>query len=387
MGDLAESVPGLTAASGGIVSNGSTLPQPTGDISETQTISADEIALYDRQIRLWGVKAQEKLRTANILLIGIKALGNEVAKNLVLAGIGSLTVADDQVVTEDDLGAQFFVTEQHIGLNRAEAALPQIQKLNPRVTLIAVTVPILQQPPEFFSAFTLVVATNLPLSSLSTINACCRLSNRPFYAAETHGFYGYVFADLINHMFVIEREKSNVPTVLKPETTTRTVVASTTKKENGKLIELVTKREIYSPLILANTSPLPQQHLSSLRRKLAVTPLLACLRALWDYQNLTTKSYPSHSHADIELFTQLATQKHQELRLPTESLRSEFLRSFLQSLGSELSPVCAFLGGQLAQDVINVVGGKEQPIQNLLLFDGEESKGPVYALHPIFPPL
>lgn len=251
----------------------------------------------------------------------------------------------------------------------------------------AVTTPILQQPPDYFSSFTLVIATDLQLSSLSTINACCRLSGRPFYAAETHGFYGYVFADLINHTYVIEREESNVPTVLKPESTTRTIIASTTKKENGKLIELVTKREIYSPIVLANSSPLPRQHLSSLRRKLAVTPLLSCLRALWEYQTLTTKSYPSHSHADIELFTQLATEKHKELQLPTETLRSEFLRSFLQNLGSELSPVCAFLGGQLAQDVINVVGGKEQPIQNLLLFDGEESKGPVFALHPIFPPL
>ena len=47
----------------------------------------------------------------------MKALANEIAKNLVLAGIGSLTVVDDQVVTEDDLGAQFFVSEQHVGLN------------------------------------------------------------------------------------------------------------------------------------------------------------------------------------------------------------------------------------------------------------------------------
>ena len=47
----------------------------------------------------------------------MKALANEIAKNLVLAGIGSLTVVDDQLVTEDDLGAQFFISEQHIGLN------------------------------------------------------------------------------------------------------------------------------------------------------------------------------------------------------------------------------------------------------------------------------
>lgn len=69
--------------------------------------------------------------------------------------------------------------------------------------------------------------------------------------------------------------------------------------------------------------------------------------------------------------------------LPPDTLRSEFLRSFLQNIGSEIAPVTAFLGGQLAQDVINVLGQREQPIQNFLLFDGEESNGPVYALHPM----
>lgn len=60
---------------------------------------------------------QRRLRSANILLIGMKALANEIAKNLVLAGIGSLTIIDDQLVTEDDLGSQFFISELHVGLN------------------------------------------------------------------------------------------------------------------------------------------------------------------------------------------------------------------------------------------------------------------------------
>lgn len=54
-----------------------------------------------------------RIRSANILLITVKALANEVAKNLVLAGIGSLTIIDHQDVTEEDLGAQFFVSEAH----------------------------------------------------------------------------------------------------------------------------------------------------------------------------------------------------------------------------------------------------------------------------------
>jgi ubiquitin-like 1-activating enzyme E1 A len=51
------------------------------------------------------------------LLVTIKALANEVAKNLVLAGIGSITLADHQVVTENDLGAQFFLSDADVGKN------------------------------------------------------------------------------------------------------------------------------------------------------------------------------------------------------------------------------------------------------------------------------
>lgn len=63
---------------------------------------------------LWNLY---RLRTSNILLINIKALANEIAKNLVLAGIGSLTIIDNEVVRNDDLASQFFVSEEQIGLN------------------------------------------------------------------------------------------------------------------------------------------------------------------------------------------------------------------------------------------------------------------------------
>lgn len=58
-----------------------------------------------------------RMRNAHILLVTIRALANEVAKNLVLAGIGSLTVLDPDTVAEDDLGGQFFIGEEHVGMN------------------------------------------------------------------------------------------------------------------------------------------------------------------------------------------------------------------------------------------------------------------------------
>lgn len=47
----------------------------------------------------------------------MRALSNEIAKNLVLAGVGALTVLDSSPVVEDDLGAQFLISEQDVGRN------------------------------------------------------------------------------------------------------------------------------------------------------------------------------------------------------------------------------------------------------------------------------
>jgi ubiquitin-like 1-activating enzyme E1 A len=107
-----------------LVTNGDPVEPKNGhDSVPDVSISAEEIALYDRQIRLWGVQAQENLRKANILLVSMRALANEVAKNLVLAGIRSLTIIDHQTVLEEDLGAQFFITAAHVGKNVSLASL------------------------------------------------------------------------------------------------------------------------------------------------------------------------------------------------------------------------------------------------------------------------
>lgn len=349
-----------------------------------QTISADEIALYDRQIRLWGMQVQEKLRQANVLLVGIKGLGSEVAKNLVLAGIGTLTVLDNEVVTEEDLGTQFFVNETQVGQNRAEAALPELQKLNPRVELYADPNAAVTKDPEYFQSFDITIATGLIMDVLCQVNMSCRMYGRKFYAADTHGMYGFIFADLLIHDFVVEKPRSNKPTkVGDMETPTKCAIAVNSKIDNDATKDIITYQETYSPFQLANLSPLPARVRNTRRSRMRVTPLLSCLRAFFDFQAQSGGRIPGHNRADLELFTRLANQKHLELSLPMETLRSDFLRGFLQNLGSELSPVVAFLGGYLAQDVINVLGQKEPPLQNMLLFDGEDFTASQFSIHPI----
>jgi ubiquitin-like 1-activating enzyme E1 A len=261
-----------------------------------------------------------------------------------------------------------------------------VQKLNPRVKVNVITHDVRNEPdPNFYAAYDIIIATDLDFMSLSALNAGARVAQKAFYAGASHGMYGYIFADLIDHSFVIERERSNRATQTGPESTTRRVTGIQTKRENGKVIEMVTKQELYSPLMLVKDSPLAPEISTNQRRLRKVHPLLTCVRALWEFQRNGHGTNPTGTGNNLTLFTQIANLKHKELLLPAATLTAEFMRSFCQNLGNELAPVTAFLGGQLAQDVINVLGNREQPIQNLMLFDGEESAGPVYALHPIFP--
>lgn len=50
-----------------------------------------------------------------MLLVTLRGLSAEIAKNIVLAGIGNLTLLDDQSVQEEDLGANFFLREDDVG--------------------------------------------------------------------------------------------------------------------------------------------------------------------------------------------------------------------------------------------------------------------------------
>jgi len=71
--------------------------------------------------------------------------------------------------------------------------------------------------------------------------------------------------------------------------------------------------------------------------------------------------------------------------LPVKGIDASILEeSHLQLLAStastDFSPSCAVLGGVLAQDILNALGGKEAPLVNFFVFDGETNAGDIYAL-------
>lgn len=78
--------------------------------------TAKEAAIYDRQLRLWGVEAQKRMQNSRVLISGITALGSELAKNLVLAGI-NVTLQDSTSTALQDVQCQFLLHEKDIGVN------------------------------------------------------------------------------------------------------------------------------------------------------------------------------------------------------------------------------------------------------------------------------
>lgn len=93
-----------------------------------------DMDLYSRQIGTFGVETMGKLIKMKVIVMGLRGLGVEVAKNLILAGPKHVLLFDPAVTEIRDLGANFYTDASHVGkVSRAEACLGKLKELNPYV--------------------------------------------------------------------------------------------------------------------------------------------------------------------------------------------------------------------------------------------------------------
>ncbi|KAK5998136.1 NEDD8-activating enzyme E1 regulatory subunit [Cladobotryum mycophilum] len=158
----------------------------------------DKERKYDRQLRLWAASGQAALESANILLInsGAGTVGVETLKNLVLPGIGKFTIADETIVSDVDLGVNFFLDQSCLGKSRAQCCTELLVELNPEV--IGDFYPKdsspfqLQELLEKSDVFTMIIYT-LPLHSdqISLIEKYGNQHLIPVLSVHSVGFYSY----------------------------------------------------------------------------------------------------------------------------------------------------------------------------------------------------
>ena len=103
------------------------------------------------------------------------------------------------------MGAQFFLTESDIGVNRAIAAHSRIQELNPLAKVNCISNSIIGKDASFFKEFTVVSVSgcSCSLEEQMRVDELCRELGCAFYSTDTIGFFGQIFVDLgVEHTYV-----------------------------------------------------------------------------------------------------------------------------------------------------------------------------------------
>lgn len=165
-------------------------------------VVAEPKTKYDRQLRIWGEQGQTALEKASICLLNCGPTGSEALKNLVLGGIGSITVIDGSKVDLQDLGNNFLLDESCLGQSKAKSVCAFLQELNDAVKVKYVEESpntLIETSPSFFEKFTLVIATQLLENSLLKLDKICRDANVMLVVARSYGLAGLVRISFKEH--------------------------------------------------------------------------------------------------------------------------------------------------------------------------------------------
>ncbi|MBA0682313.1 hypothetical protein Goari_024040 [Gossypium aridum] len=160
---------------------------------------------YDRQLRIWGEQGQAALEKASICLLNCGPTGSETLKNLVLGGVGSITIVDGSKVEFGDLGNNFMVDDSSLGQSKAKCVCSFLQELNDAVKAKFIEEypeALIDTNPSFFSQFTLVVATQLVEESMVKLDRICRQENVMLIFARSYGLTGLVRISVKEHTVI-----------------------------------------------------------------------------------------------------------------------------------------------------------------------------------------
>ena len=158
-------------------------------------MSDAQLLRYSRHILLedLGVEGQNRLLAARALVIGTGGLGSPVALYLGTAGVGTLTIVDDDVVDLTNLQRQIAHDVARIGQPKAASACRSVAAINPDVRVVA-----LQERADAARLAALVADADVVVdcsdnfATRQAVNAACVKLGRPLVSGAAIGFDGQV---------------------------------------------------------------------------------------------------------------------------------------------------------------------------------------------------
>jgi len=378
-------------------------------------------SLYSRQLYVLGHEAMKKMGTSNILLVGLKGLGVELAKNLILTGVKSVTLHDDEPTSLFDLSAQFYLSEKDIGQKRSAACVAKLAELN---SYVQVSTHSGELTPDVLKQFKVVVMADQPLELMRKVNAFTHANNIAFVSVESHGVFANIFCDFGNE-FVVQDTNGEPPSSLMVASISQENPGIVTVTDDHRIPfedgEFVTFTEVQGMTELNNSPPRKIKIISPYTFSIEDTtaygayksggyvqqvkqPAVLKFLSLEDslqrpeylYSDFAKMERPDHLHLAFQAIHAFR-QKHNKWPVPRDETQGNEVVAIAQQINDartenkleklddkliklvaynamgEVSPITTFIGGVAAQEVLKAVTSKYTPIKQWFYFDATEA--------------
>ncbi|CAF3519663.1 unnamed protein product [Fusarium graminearum] len=377
-------------------------------------------SLYSRQLYVLGHEAMKRMGASNVLIVGLKGLGVEIAKNIALAGVKSLTLYDPAPVQIADLSSQFFLTPSDVGKPRDEVTVPRVAELNAYTPVKLHRSPGLDGDLSQFDKYQVVVLTNAPIHQQKAIADYCHSKGIYVVVADTFGLFGSVFCDFGEKFTVIDPtgetplsgivagidEEGMVSaldetrhgledgdyvtfsevegmealngaeprkiTVKGPYTFSIGDVSGLGQYKRGGMYQQVKMPKIINFKDFTTSLKEPEFLISDFAKFDRPQQLHLGFQALHAFQ-LTHKRLPNPMDDDDAIVVLGAAKTFAEQEGLEIELDEKLLKELSYQAQGDLNPMAAYFGGLVAQEVLKAVSGKFQPIVQWMYFDSLES--------------
>nr|GMC79137.1 ubiquitin-activating enzyme E1 1-like [Ipomoea batatas] len=407
------------------VSNGRRTENGKSPIDGSRNSPDIDEDLHSRQLAVYGRETMRRLFGSNVLISGMKGLGVEIAKNLILAGVKSVTLHDEGNVELWDLSSNFVFSEDDVGKNRALASVQKLQELNNSVIISTLTNELSK---EQLSDFQAAVFTDIRLEKAMEFDDYCHNHQPPiaFIKTEVCGLFGSVFCDFGPEFTVLDVDGEDPRTGIiasisndnpalvacvdderlefqdgdlivfsevrgmtelndgKPRKIKNarpysfTIEEDTTKYtayEGGGIVTQVKEPKVLKFKPLREALKDPGDFLLSDFSKFERPPVLHLAFQALDKFILELGRFPiSGSEEDAQKLIQLFTELNNSLPdAKLEEVDHKLLRSFAFGARAVLNPMAAMFGGLVGQEVVKACSGKFHPLFQFFYFDSLES--------------
>lgn len=158
-------------------------------------LSPAELDRYARHIvlREVGGPGQQRLRRARVLVIGAGGLGAPVLHYLAAAGVGTIGVIDDDVVSASNLQRQVLFRDDQIGMPKVFAAQANLRALNPFVEVLPYNRRLTAEiAPDLFADFDLILDGTDTFATRYMVNAAAVAARKPLVSGAIGQWEGQV---------------------------------------------------------------------------------------------------------------------------------------------------------------------------------------------------